>query len=199
MGRFGAVVVVGALAAVGAGLGASAASGYSISGGSYVGTPEVAVTATFDGVYTTDCGASSSSYWGTASGAASTNFTPSFGGCSWVGFPATVSQSGAWSITVTGGPDFQGWYTGTLYIPSGTTTSFNAPVAGCTTTVSGAQSFSDGVGGNVVRIRNTSLGATAEYTVFGVVYTASGCPYSSGTNGVLSSNGSIRFYGVSVS
>lgn len=176
------------------------ASAYSITGGSYAGTFSGNSSFTAGGVYVIECGAASSSISGFASGAASTNFSLVEGNCSFFGLPATVTHSGVWFIGITGGPDAVGWYTGDLHIPAISTTTYGVPMAGCTVTVTGTQGFSHGINRNRVRARNvTPTGVTVEYEVNSVAYTASGCPFLSGSDGVLRSGWFIDIPGISIS
>lgn len=145
------------------------------------------------GAYTIDCPAADATFSGSATGADTTSFTPAYGSnCNFFGLPVSVAQSGTWSLRVTGGPS-SGWYTGEVTIPAGTVTTINNPLYGCTQTVSGAQTFTHGVGGNVIRFRNVTFspplsgtGIELEATVNNIAYMASGCPFSSGTDGTYS-------------
>lgn len=190
----------GAVATMAFGLGAASASAYAVSGGSYVGTATSNHTFTVGGAYTLDCPAVDITFTGTATGSATTSFTPAFGAnCSFFGLPAQVTQSGQWSETVTGGP-VSGWYTGDLHIPSSSTTTIEIPLAGCTVTITGTQNFQNGTGGNITRTRNVSpTGVQAEIHLVNLAYTASGCPFSSASDGTYSSNGLIDFPGITVS
>jgi hypothetical protein len=184
---------VAAVAAVGLGAGAASAAAYSISGGSYVGTATSAHTFTVAGAFTLTCPASTTTFTGTATGAASSNFTPSYGpGCTFFGLPASVTQSGQWTATVTsGGPSTFG---GNLHIPASSTTTIEVPSTGCTVRITGTQNFS-GVGTTT----NVPGGVQASFHVSGIVYKASGCPFASGSDGTYSTNGNVDIPGITIS
>lgn len=176
----GLIVGVGLLS----GASAPGASAYSVSGGAYVGTATNDPTFTFAGAYTIACPSTVTTYWGSATGSATTSFTASYGAgtwCNFFGLPASVSVAGTQSITVNAGGS--GVYTGSFHIPASTTITFNVPAAGCTVTVTGTQYFSHGFGGNVVSAFNLSGGIGVAYSIDGVAYTASGCPFFSGFDG----------------
>lgn len=187
------LATAGAVAAMGLGLGAASASAYSISGGAYVGTATAANTFTVAGAFTVTCPAATTTFTGTATGAASTNFTPSYGpGCTFFGLPATVTQSGQWTVTATSGSG-AGPYGGTVSIPAGSTTTINVPATGCTVVVSGAQSF-PGAGS----ASNVAGGVNLSATVSGITYTATGCPFASGATGQYRTNGAVSIPGITV-
>lgn len=166
------------------GVGVAGASAYSVSGGYYVGTPTNDPTFTFGGLYPVECSSGVTSYWGNATGSATTSFTASYGGgtwCSFFGFPAEVSVSGTQSITINAGGS--GVFTGSFNIPSLTVITYEVPIAGCIVTVPGGQTFNHGVGGNFVSAFNLSGGIGVAYSLEGIVYSASGCPFSSGSDG----------------
>lgn len=187
------MATAGAVAAMGLGLGAASASAYSISGGSYVGQATSAHTFTVAGAFTITCPAASTTFTGTATGAASTSFTPAYGGpCTFFGLPANVTQSGQWTITATsGGPTTFG---GDIHIPASSTTTIEVPSTGCTVTVTGTQNFS-GAG----TASNIAGGVSLSANVTGIAYTASGCPFGSGTSGQYRTNGSVTIPGITVS
>jgi hypothetical protein len=185
------MATAGAVAAMGLGLSAASASAYAISGGAYTGTATANHTFTVGGAYQIEC--TSATFSGTATGAATTAFTPSYSGCTFFGFPATVTQSGVWSITANSGP-VGGVYGGRVDIPAGTTTTIEVPIAGCTVTVTGAQGFA-GAGS----ASNNGSGVDLEASVTGIVYSASGCPFPSGTDGEYLTNGPVTIPGISVS
>lgn len=201
------MATAGAVAVMGLGLGAASASAYSItsagSGGSYTSVSSSSHVFTVGGgVYSIGC--SSAVFSGVATGADNTSFTPAYSGCTFFGFPATVSQSGTWNIKVTG--DSGVTYFGEILIPSGTTTTINVPIAGCTVTVSGGgsgQLFQNGVNGNIGEAVNygspPNTGIYLDAEVNGVVYTASGCPFSSGSDGTYTTGGSVDIPDVMVS
>lgn len=194
------MATAGAVAVMGLGLGAASASAYAISGGSYVGTASADHSFTVGGAYTIECPAGDTTFTGNANGTATTSFTPAYGSnCSFFGLPAQVTQSGTWSITVNAGPDGLGWYTGSIHIPSGSVTTIEVPLAGCTVTVTGTQSFAHGSGGNVGRAKNVTGGTQLEAAVNNIAYTASGCPFSSGSDGTYNTNGPVNIPGVTVS
>lgn len=188
--------LITAAAVVGAALGAGAASAsaYSVSGGWYTGTADGRVRLDFAHGYTVDC--QETSITGYASGSSSTDFTPTFSDCTFFGLPATVSQSGAWFANVLAGPTSGGWYYADFYIPASTTTTVNVPLAGCTVTITGSQWWVA-----PVNYRNvTPLGVEMEFYVSLAAYTASGCPFSSGTDGRISTtSGRIIIPGISIS
>lgn len=199
MTMFKKLATAGAVAVIGLGVSVASASAYAISGGSYVGTAASNHTYTNAGAYTIDCPAGDTTFSGTATGSDTTIFTPAYGSnCNFFGLQALVTQSGTWSLRVTGGPS-AGWYTGELTIPSGTSTSINIPLMGCTQVVSGAQTFTHGVGGDVIRFRNVTAGVQLEASVNNIAYTASGCPIFSGTDGTYSTNGPVDIPGITVS
>lgn len=199
MSRIQKLAIAGTVAAIGCGVGAATASAYSISGGAYVGTATGNHTYTNGGVYTISCPSVDTSFSGTATGADITSFTPAYGSsCSFFGMPVTVTQSGTWSLRVIGGP-VGGWYVGEVQIPSGTSTTISQPLAGCTQVVSGAQTFTHGVGGNVIRLRNVTGGVELEASVNGIAYAASGCPFFSGVDGTYNTNGPVDVPGITIS
>lgn len=186
------LATAGAVAAMGLGLGAASASAYAINGGAYVGTATAANTFTVAGAFTVTCPAANTTFTGTATGAATSSFVPSYGpGCTFFGQPATVTQSGPWSITATsGGPTTFG---GSINIPSGSTTTINVPSTGCTVVVSGNQTFA--TGGSAT---NVSGGVNLTATVTGITYTASSCPFASGASGQYRTNGAVSIPGINV-
>lgn len=202
MAKMRGIATAGAIAVIGLGVGVPGASAYSISGGAYTATPTVDHSMTVAGAYTVTCPAAQTAFSGVATGADSTAFTPSYGStgaCNVFGYPVTILQSGTWIFKVTSGPDASGFYGAEVQIPFGTTTTISVPIAGCTTTTTGSQTFQNGIGGNVVRVRNTSSGAQIEASVNGIAYSASGCPFSSGSDGVYSTVGVVDVPGVTIS
>lgn len=204
MGMAKGIATVSSAAIVSLGLCAGVASAYAITGGSYTGSATATHSFTVASAFTLTCPAAQTTFSGTATGSATTNFTPTYGGgatvCTFFGLPTAVSQSGTWSLTVTGGPDGSGWYTGNLHIPATTVTTISTPLAGCVVTVAGTQQFSHGTGGNVVRGRNvTPTGVELQASVEGISYSASGCPFSSGSDGVYSTNGVVSVPGITIS
>lgn len=196
---------VGAVAALTLALGTAGASAHAISGGGYSGA---AVNDTWfaldQGAYNFTCAANVVTVSGDADGTGTTTFTPDFGGvgdCYFV-VPTTVTQSGAWDLTVTSGPHAGGWYHGTVDVPTATTTAIYVPLLSCTATMTGSQSFTHGSGGSVVRVRNVvPTGAEVELAFNDFDYTAAGggCPYSSGNDGWYTTDGPIVIPGVTVS
>lgn len=136
---------------------------------------------------------------GTATGSATSSFVPSLGDCNWFGYPAEYTFSGAWDLTVTSGPDGSGSYYARVDIPAGSTVTADVPIVGCAVANSGPQSFASGSNGNVIRLRSVVGGVEAEATVFGIVHTSTGCPFSSGSDGSYSTNGVVTFPGVTIS
>lgn len=189
------IATAAAVAATALGLGAAGASAYAVSGGSYTGTATGANTFTVGGAYTVSCSGTTIS--GTATGSATTNFAPAYSGCTFFGFPASMVQSGFWSTTITTGPIF-GRYGGDLTITISSVTTLSVPIAGCTVTVAGPQTFQDGVGGAVVQDTNVAGGVEFEAVLTNVAYTASGCPFPSGTDGEYRTNGPISIPGITV-
>lgn len=179
MRRARSLIIAAAVTAATLGLGAAPASAYSISGGIYTGTANSSTTFKMAG-YTVEC-TFATTYSGTASGSASTSFTPAFSGCGFVGFPATISQSGSWSLTINGSTGSSA-YQGGFYIPWGSTTTITIPLAGCTVTIPGGQSFP-----NAVTALNAMGGAAVQIvTSAWMSFTASsGCPFTSGSFGEI--------------
>lgn len=190
------IATAAAVAAMTLGLAASGASAYSVSGGAYTGTATNANTFTVAGAYTVNCSGMTIS--GTATGSATTDFVPAYSGCTFFGFPATMVQSGVWSTRVISGP-FGGWYRSELSFTPGSFTTLSVPIVGCTVSVAGPQTFTDGVGGSIVREQNVAGGVDFEATLAGIAYTASGCPFGSGTDGVYETNGPVSIPGINIS
>lgn len=191
-----------AVAVLAVGGGASVASAYSISGGAYVGVPQADNQFSVGGAHTYTCPAGLTTFTGTATGSDTTTFTPYYGGtddCDWFGFGVTVTQSGAWDLKVVGGP-VGGWYTGELTIPAGTTTTTDVFWGGCLFEVAGPQSFRHGVGGTIIRLRNTSTGVDLEASVADISHTTlRGCPHASGPDGSYTTNGPVSIPGITIS
>lgn len=146
-----------------------------------------------------DCPAADVTLAGSATGSDTTIFTPSYGtNCNLFGLQASVVQSGTWSLRIIGGSS-GGWYSGELTVPAGTSTAINVALMGCTQTVSGPQTFTDGVGGNSIRLRNVTGGVQLEAAVNNIAYAASGCPIFSGIDGTYNTNGPVDIPGVTVS
>lgn len=191
-----ALITTAAVAAA-LGVGATSAQGYSISGiawnpYAYTGASTAAATFKLARLYTVECQDMSVS--GSATGSWTTDFTPTYSNCSFVGFPATVSQSGNWSTGIVAGPTGGGTYYADFSIPPWTTTIISVPIAGCTVTISGSQWVVA-----PVHFQNSWPGAEMDIDVHLVNYTASGCPFSSGTDGTIESNGPINIPGITVS
>lgn len=189
------IATAAAVAVTALGLGAAGASAYAISGGAYTGTATGTNTFTVGGAYTVSCANTTIS--GSATGSATTNFAPSYSGCSFFGLPATMVQSGFWSTTVTLGP-ILGRYRGDLTFTIFSTTTLSVPIAGCTVTVAGPQTFQDGVGGTIVEDTNVAGGVEFEAVLTNIAYTASGCPFPSGADGEYRTNGPISIPGITV-
>lgn len=198
------MAVTAATAAIAAGGGATVASAYSISGGAYTGVTTVDHTFAIAAAYAYSCPAALTTFSGTATGAGATTFTPTYGGpndCNFYGMPVTVTQSGTWSLRVVAGP-IGGWYTGELQIPSGTSTAVDWPLSGCLFTVSGTQTFQDGVNGDVIRMRNTSTGVELEAVANNIAYTVApgaSCPFASNNDGTYNTNGAVTIPGITIS
>jgi hypothetical protein len=198
MKRFSRLATAGVVAVLGIGAaGAATASAYSISGGAYTGSATADHTSTFGGAYVFEC---PSSYFGTATGADTTSFTPDFGfGCNFFGYPAVATQSGAWNLKVVAGPDMNGYYDGELTVPVGTTTTNESPLPGCSAAFSGPQAFRHGFSSTVIRMKNVGGGVTLEMDLNGIVYTATGPCFTSGSGGLYSTNGIVSIPGISIS
>lgn len=194
------IAATAAFALVSLGLASTGASAYSISGGSYVGTATSDHSFTVGGFYTSTCPMADTSFVGTATGADASSFILAYGSnCNFFGLPVAVTQSGAWEVEVTAGPDGLGWYTGEIHIASGATTTVEAPLMGCTGTITGSQVFQHGVNGNIIRARNvTPTGVQLEVAINGIAYAASGCPFPSGADGSFNTNGSVDVPGVAL-
>lgn len=193
----GKLVVAGAVAAVGLGVSAAGASAYSLLGGAYLTTPSATHAATVAGsVYTVSCGAVE--FEGAATGLASTDFVASHSGCGFFGFPATVTQSGDWQFTVIG-TNGAGIYFGRIDIPAGASSTFDMPMTGCTVVVSGPQSVVHGFGDSYIEATNSGGGLEVGAVLNGLVYTASGCPFSSGADLTYDTGGVIEVPGVAAS
>jgi hypothetical protein len=134
---------------------------------------------------------------GTATGAASSSFTPTYTGCTTniggAAFPTTVTVTGAWNITATGGT---GPYTGSIGTGSNVqiaVSGFGTP--GCRINVP-TQTFA-----NAGTATNTATGVNLTAAVTGITYTSSGCPVvipTSGTNGAYNTNGNVVIPGIKV-
>lgn len=196
-----------AVAAVGLGLGATNASAYRIDGISgnpfvYSGTAGAAHTYTTGEFFQLECPTKDTTFTGIADGAAMTVFTPSYGGeeaCSFLGYPATVEQTGTWELTVNAGPNGTAEYNGDITIPAGTSTTVTVPILGCSWTVSGPQTFAHGVNGNNLRADDYGGGVFLEAAVYGISYVAAGCPFLSGNDGQYRTNGVVTIPGIAIS
>lgn len=194
MGRATRLTTAAAVAAAALGAGATTASAaYALSGGSYTGYGMADTEFTFAHAYQGNCVATF--FRGNATGASWTTFTPSFLDCTLFGFPATVTQSGSWTTEVLAGPTVGGRYYADFIVPSSVTTTLSVPIAGCTVTISGPQSFVA-----PIQFRN-SPGPIAlmDVDVSLIDYTASGCPFSSGSDGRIRSAASLEVPWVTVS
>jgi hypothetical protein len=199
------MATAGAVAVVGLGLGAASSSAaFSISGGAYVGAPAAAASEhsfTVAGAYTITCPKSSTTFTGNATGAASTSFTPAYGSgtvCEFFGFPASVAQSGTWSVTATGKTGST--YTGQIGIPSGSVTTINVPIASCTATVGGPQTFTHGSGGSTGTAVNVTGGVnlTAVANNVAIASASGGCPFTTSDTAVYNTNGAVYIPGITV-
>lgn len=153
--------------------GATAMLGLGISAAGAQGSP---FEFDFGGVYTMSCNVS---FAGSGGSGMTVNLLPSFDSCEFVGFPATVSQSGIWRLPISSGPS-GGWYGGNFTVPSGTTTIVDVPLWACTVSMSGPQTASHGVGGTIVQVRNVTGGIELNLDVSVPLASASGgCPFSS--------------------
>ncbi|MBF6620462.1 MAG: hypothetical protein ITG02_09565 [Patulibacter sp.] len=208
------IATAGAVAIMGLGVSAASASAYSIDGISgnpyhYTGIATSSHSFTVGGAYTISCPANNTTFTGVADGSDTTAFTPYFGAdenspngtgyvCEFFGLPARVEQDGPWSITVDNGPDIDGWYTGEVEIPAGTSTTISVTLAGCSVRVDGQQTFAHGVNGNVARAKNVSGGVELEAEVNGIAYTQTGCPFPDGNDGQYRTNGVVDIPGIEI-
>jgi hypothetical protein len=202
MKLFSRLATAGVVAVLGVGAGAATASAYSISGGAYTGSATADHTSTFGGAYMFECPAALTTYSGTATGADTTSFTPYFGGtgnCNFFGLSASVTQSGPWNLKVVAGPDMNGYYDGELAIPAGTSTTEEEPLSGCSATISGPQAFRNGFSSTTIRMKNVGGDVTLEMDLNGIVYTATGTCFPSGSGGLYSTNGIVSIPGISIS
>jgi hypothetical protein len=207
------LVTAGAVAAIGLGLGAASASAYSIDGiggnpYNYTGAPALPSSdhsLTIGGAYTITCPKADTAFTGTATGAAQTSFTPYWGAangtgevCEFYGFPAKVTQSGMWNLTVTGNSGST--YTGQITIPSGSVTTIDIPITGCTYTVGGPQAFTHGSGGTILTAVNATGGVNLTAVVNNVAFasTAPSCPFTTADRAIYNSNGPISFPGIRI-
>lgn len=189
------IAAAAVVATIGLGASASAASAYDITGGNYIGTNGTnAQTFQVGGGFTVSC--SKATYTGNTDNVPgdtnSTLFTPVFGTgaggtCTLLGQPATVSTTGQWKLTVTGGSGST--HTGSINLPSTSTTTISA--VGCTVTVPGGQTFANGVGGTTASSTTSGNNQLLNVRAAGITYTASGCPFASGSTGVYNTNGNI--------
>lgn len=190
-----------------AGLGvttASASAAYSISGGNYTGTGANHSFTIDGGNGVVNC--TSATFVGSATGAASTLFQPSYSGCttviSGIPFNASVAVANKWQITVNSG---SGPYSGTVTLPTGssaavTVTDPSDPSFTCHINVAAPQGpFSGG------SASNTGSGVNLSATVSGVSWSVpSGddcAPLfsgTSGTDGTYDTNGNVSIPGVTV-
>lgn len=188
-----ALATAATIGALGLALGAGSAAAYSVTGGAYVGVAQAAHSGTVGGAYTFTCPGSTTTFTGVATGAATTNFTPSYGGvCTTFGLLTTVTQSGPWELTITGGGPTT--FVGRIDIPAGTSTTISVPSAGCTTVTAGPQAFA-----GAVSVANVAGGIEVTGNVTGIAYSAFGCPFASGVSGQYRTNGYVFVPGVSVS
>lgn len=202
------MATAGAVAVMGLGLGAASASAaYSISGGSYVGAPAAAASEhsfTVAGAYTITCPKPDTTFTGSATGSDTSAFTPYYGAnngtgevCEFFGFPSKVVQSGQWQVKVTGNSGST--YTGQVIIPSGTTTTISVPIAGCTASVAGPQTFTNGSGGSVGTATNSGGGVNLTAVANNVaIASAVGCPFTTADTAVYNTNGAVRIPGITV-
>lgn len=194
MRRARTLITAGAVAAATLGAGATSASAwYSISGGSYTGTATSDIRFDFARGYQIDCQDVTIS--GYATGSSSTDFTPTFSNCDFFGLPATVTQSGTWSSNVVAGPTGGGWYYADFYIPTGTTTTVDIPLIGCTAAITGPQwSIAP------INYRSTMWGAEMDFHISLMTYSATNCPFSDGTDASVSTTwGRIEIPGIVIS
>jgi hypothetical protein len=195
------IATAGAVAAMGLGFGAASASAYSIDAlppnsnpFMYTSVDSSTHTFTVGGAYQITCDVAS--FTGDATGAATTAFAPTYTNCTFFGFPASVTAHGPWSITVTGGSGSN--FTGQVDIPSTSSVTISVPIAGCNVTVPGGQTFANGVGNNVGTADNVAGGVELTAIADGIVYNASGCPFSSGTDGIYDTGGVVEIPGIEI-
>lgn len=202
--RNSARVALVAAAVLGPGIGAASASAYTVSGGSYTGTGSNQYLGSEGSIV----GCTDVEYEGTASGAASTSFTPTFTGCTAYtdqGYPATISSPNAWTLTITGGSGSS--FTGSLGIPIGSAALISIPALNCNLTLEGNQAFVDGVPftqpfaeTNSIKADNVAGGSAGLTVRFGgaTLTPSIGCPASIGTHGYYDTNTGVTLPGVTV-
>lgn len=185
------------VAVLGLGVSAVGASAYSISGGAYAAVSSAGHSSSIGGAYTIVC--DPPTFSGSATGSATTSFTPAYANCDFFGHPAEFTLSGAWELTVIGGSGPSGPYYARVDIPTGVNVTTAVPLVGCEIYNAGPQSFVNGVGGTTVTLWNTPAGLQVDADVYGIGYTTNGaCPFVSGTDGEYHTNGSVIFPGVTV-
>jgi hypothetical protein len=180
MPRFARIIAISTatLALAGATAGGAGAIGYN--GGPFTATAPSNHIFTISGFYDVEC--SSASATGNASGSATLPLTMSFTGCDLLGFPATVTTSAPWDVMLVSAPGGSS-YGNSLTWATGTTTTITIPIAACTVTIPGLQAFTHGAWLNSLTSENQTGGVEITSDLYGAVYTASGCPFPSGSDG----------------
>lgn len=182
---------VATVALAGAGAAAPTASAYDWTGGAYQMTNGAnAQTWQVGGGYTTSC--SKASWTGDTENGASTDVTeavPAFGpaaggSCTMLGQPVTVTSAGPWRFRPVGGSAAS--HTFEIEIPE-TTIEF----IGCKVVLTGGQRFANGAGGSTASGTRSGNTLLLNWTLNGVKYTATHCPFASGATFVYKTNGNI--------
>lgn len=183
MHRFKRLVTIGTATLALAGISAGAAGAIGYNGGPFAATSPGDHVFTLGGFYDIECPSVSAT--GNATGSDTVSLTMSFTGCDFLGFPATVSASAPWSFQLIKPPPPPGvpFYLTALTWTTGMTTTITIPIAGCSVVFAGAQIFSHGAWGNHLISETQTSGVEIVSTVDNAYYTASGCPFSSSTNG----------------
>jgi len=194
------MATAGAVAAMGLGLSAASASAaFDLTGGAYTGN-EVGSHVFTAGGYPVTC--TTAVFTGNTdnvpTNAASTDFTPDYDNCDLAGFPADVTISGPWRLTVTGvhsaGPPAV--YSGDIELLSGSSIKIDVPILGCEVTVTTPQTFNHGRGNSLLGTDNGASFSLAA-SVQGINYTTNGlCPFGDGSDG--SYVGEVAIDGVGV-
>mgnify|MGYP001382616741 CR=1 FL=1 len=185
-------LIAGAVAALGLGVSAGAAHAISIDG--IRGNPF-----NYTGVQTTQhrfavnrgnivVTCTTATFTGTATGAAWTDFQPTYSGCTFnlagTPLPATVTVSSPWRLTAltTSG----GISTGSIDLLSSRTT-IRVPLLGCEVYVDGPQTFTHGdANGSIGTSRHIGTGELLTVVAEGVRYTVNNpinCTFGSGSDG----------------
>lgn len=188
-GKLAAAAVV---AVVGLGISTSSSSAYTMTTHLTGTSPRHSIT--FDGAYVVMCNVS---FTGISSGA-SLAFDFKYAGCTFLGFPGSVSTAGSWGLLVTGGtaPNF----TGQITLPSGSSAALNIPLAGCQVHFTTPQMLSHGSGGNAITMANVASPTSVDLEAsLKLPYTTTGsCPFSASGSAEYETNGSVRIAGLTI-